>query len=65
MGEERILDDCRDIVEVKAAVEMIRPHAQPGDHKEDQPGANGKQVILGFLFWRCNDLIIPSAKLGI
>jgi hypothetical protein len=50
--EKGILDDCRDIVEVKAVVEMIRPHAKPGDYKEDQPGANGKQIIFGLLFWR-------------
>lgn len=48
--EKWILDDCRDIVEVKAAVEVIRPRAQPGDHKEYQPGAKGKQKIPGLLF---------------
>jgi hypothetical protein len=57
--KKRILDDCRDIVEMKAAAEVIRPDAQPGDYKKDQPDADGKQKILGLLFWRCNDPIIP------
>jgi hypothetical protein len=59
MREKRVLDDCRDIVEMKAAAEVIRPHAQPGHYEEDQPRAKGKQVILWLLFWPCNDLIIP------
>jgi hypothetical protein len=55
-----VRDDSWNIVEMKAALEVVGPRRQPADRNKDQSGRQDEKVISRFLVSQWNGLIISA-----